>query len=1226
VDFRLLGPLELVADGRRVELPAGKPRALLALLLLDANRVVSVDRIVDGLWRERAPATAPKIVQGYVSRLRKLLPAGVLETRPPGYLVHVGERELDLRRFEELRREAAADAAAGRHEEAAERLREALELWRGPPLADVADEADLRGEPARLEELRLAAVEERLEAVLALGRHGEAVGDLEALARAHPLRERPRGLLMLALYRSGRQAEALAAFQELRRVLVDELGIEPSPALHELNRAILNQEPALGAVGFAEPEAEDPEAPRRKTVTVLACELGAAAGRPDPERLRDLLAGLLAEAEAVASAHGGAAEAAGDAVHAVFGVPQVHEDDAVRALRAAWALRTAFPEARVGIATGEVVTGTPGRLAIGDAVTEAARLARAARDGEVLVAAATRSLAGDVVEVEHGGRGLRLLAVADDARPAPRLDAPMVGRETEIERLRGCFTQVVRDRSCHLFTILGAAGVGKSRLAYEFLSGLDEAAVVRARCLPYGAGITLWPVAEVVAQLDARLPEVIGDEFVVAPLRSLRGEGSSSIGEIAWAFRKLLEASAVDRPLVCVFDDLQWGESSFLDIVEQVADLSRESPILLLCMARMELLEQRRAWAGGKANATTVQLEPLGRDESERLIAHLGAGEELRGRIAEAAEGNPLFCEQMVALARHAPDVEVQVPATIQALLAARLDQLRPAERVLLERGAVGGRLFHSGWLEELAPGDGDLRARLDGLVRKDFVRPSLGGFADQQGYRFRHLLLRDAAYAGLAKAERGGLHERFAAWLERMVGERAVEFEEIVGYHFEQAHRYRTELGAPGEETEPLAAAATARLGSAGRRAVGRGDVRAAANLLGRAAELLPPDDPRRLRLVPHLSDAVLILGDLAAAEQMIDEALPAAGDDALRARLLVDREWIRLRRVIDPRSVQGEILDACTEAIPVLERAGDEPGLVKALTLLGRRELTHDAAMRHWERALEHLERADDGFAQSRLLADIGRRLCRGPIPAEDAIARVEELHAGRRSLLAQGARLWALGILDAMRGRFEDARRQVRDATAIYEEAGHGWFVALLTRDLWHVEALAGDAAAAEPDLREGFEQFRRLSGSEVMTAEQAAILAAVLYDDGRDEEAARFHALAEAVVGRSDGERYIGAYPEPLWITLQAKLHARRGELDAAVALAADAVRESRRSDGLEAQADALLGLAEVLRLCGRADEGLPHVREALELYERKGILPAVERTRALLETFTAATAV
>jgi tetratricopeptide (TPR) repeat protein len=357
-----------------------------------------------------------------------------------------------------------------------------------------------------------------------------------------------------------------------------------------------------------------------------------------------------------------------------------------------------------------------------------------------------------------------------------------------------------------------------------------------------------------------------------------------------------------------------------------------------------------------------------------------------------------------------------------------------------------------------------------------------------------------------------------------------------------------------------------------------------------------------------------------------MIDEALAAADDDALRARLLVDREWIRLRRVIDPRSVQSEILDACTEAIPVLERAGDKAGLVKALTLLGRRELTHDAAMRHWERALEHLEGADDGFAQSRLLADIGRRLCRGPIAVEHAIARVEELHAGRRSLLAQGARLWALGILDAMRGRFDDARRQVRDATAIYEEAGHLWFVALLTRDLWHVEALAGDAAAAEPDLREGFEQFLRLTGSEVMTAEQAAILAAVLYDDGRDEEAARFHALAEAVVGRSDGERYIGAYPEPFWITLQAKLHARRGELDAAVALAADAVRESRRSDGLEAQADALLGLADVLRLSGRADEGLPRVREALELYERKGILPAVGRTRALLETFTAATAV
>ena len=339
----------------------------------------------------------------------------------------------------------------------------------------------------------------------------------------------------------------------------------------------------------------------------------------------------------------------------------------------------------------------------------------------------------------------------------------MVGRETELRRLRDAFAQAVHDRSCQLFTVLGSAGVGKSRLAAEFLAGI-EARVVRGRCLSYGEGITYWPVVEIVKQLDA-LPE--GDAAV--PLRSLLGETESatSAEEIAWGFRKLIEQEAQERPLVCVLDDLHWAEETLLDLVEHVADLSRDAPILLLCMARPELLEKRPAWGGGKWNSTTVLLEPLDAAETERLLDELGGVEPgLRERIATAAEGNPLFLEEMLALVRASGDGEISVPPTIQALLAARLDQLDPAERAVLERGSVEGRVFHQSAVQALANGEPQT-PRLVALVRKQLVRPDTPQFAGEEAYRFRHLLIRDAAYDALPKAVRADLHERFAGWLE---------------------------------------------------------------------------------------------------------------------------------------------------------------------------------------------------------------------------------------------------------------------------------------------------------------------------------------------------------------------------------------------------------------------------------------------------------------------------
>ena len=659
---------------------------------------------------------------------------------------------------------------------------------------------------------------------------------------------------------------------------------------------------------LAEPEAPGRE--YRKVVTVLFCDVAGSTSlgeRVDPEALRALLGRYFDEMKAIVERHGGSVEKfIGDAVMAVFGVPQVHEDDALRAVRAAVEMRDALPElgvaARIGVNTGEVVVGTAERLATGDAVNVAARLEQAAAAGEILLGPETAHLVRDAVETEPTepltlkGKSERLVArrlfALHDEAPAfaRRLDAPLVGRERELRRLEEAFGQAVADRSCQLFTILGSAGVGKSRLAAELTGSLDGTHVVRGRCLPYGEGITYWPVVEVVKQLPSP-SELEVDPAAVAAIEGLLGEEQavSSSEEIPWAFRKLLEAAAATSPVVVVFDDIHWAEPTFLDLVEHVADLSREAPLLLLCLARPELLDRRAGWGGGKLNATTVLLEPLSAAETDELLeCLLGAATlapDLRARIREAAEGNPLFVEEMVALVEVSGDGEVSVPGTIHALLAARLDQLEPAERGVLERGAIEGRVFHRGAVQALAPEESQVETRLNGLVRKELVRPDKPQLPGEDAYRFRHLLIRDAAYEALPKAERAELHERFAAWLEEH-GTALVELDEVVGYHLEQACHYRAELGQGQGE---LGTRAAARLAAAGRRALAVRDAAAASNLLGRAVALAEPRGREGVELLLDLRTALVDRGEMREGDARREEAVALArsiGDRTLELR----------------------------------------------------------------------------------------------------------------------------------------------------------------------------------------------------------------------------------------------------------------------------------------------------------------------------------------------------
>src|SRR5918995_5590489 len=572
---------------------------------------------------------------------------------------------------------------------------------------------------------------------------------------------------------------------------------------------------------------------QRKVVTVLFCDLvgSTALGEStDPEALRARMRRYFEDLRVILERHGGSVEKfVGDAVMAVFGVPVSHEDDALRAVRAATEMQHAIAEhgleARIGINTGEVVVGGEGEtLVTGDAVNVAARLEQSAPNGEILIGGETRALVRDAVRAEalepvvlkgkaRPVEAHRLLQVLEDAAPIERnLAAPLVGRERERLRLWRAYEDAVADRSCQLFTLLGPAGMGKSRLVADFLERVGaDADVLRGRCLSYGEGITYWPLVEMLVPLE------IEPESVVA----------SSPAETRVAFRRLLEARADERPQVAVIDDLQWAEPEFVDLVEHVADLSRDAPIFLLCVARNELLDARPDWGGGKLNATSLLLEPLGADDCETLIDNLlgerDLGADARERIAAASGGNALFVEEMVAMVRESGDGDhLAVPSTINALLQARIDTLDSELRLVLERAAIEGEVFHVGAVADLAPDS--TRAALDehftALVRKDLVRPVRSLIAGQDAYRFRHLLIREAAYAAMPKELRAQLHERYAEWLERTADESAFELDEIVGYHLEQALVLRQELGTRDEE---LATRAAARLLGAGTRALGR-------------------------------------------------------------------------------------------------------------------------------------------------------------------------------------------------------------------------------------------------------------------------------------------------------------------------------------------------------------------------------------------------------------------
>lgn len=947
----------------------------------------------------------------------------------------------------------------------------------------------------------------------------------------------------------------------------------------------------------------------RKTVTVLFCDVAGSTSlgeSVDPEALRALLGRYYERLKGIVEEHGGTVEKfVGDAVMAVFGVPVLHEDDALRAVRAAAKILEALPDlgvqARIGVNTGEVVTGTEERLATGDAVNVAARLEQAAAPGEVLLGAATAQRVRDAVHAESvpplelKGKSepvaaYRLLAVHDV--PARPLGTPMIGREPELRSLRAAFARAADDRSCQLFTILGTAGVGKSRLAAEFVRE-SEGRVVRGRCLSYGNGITYWPVVEVVKQLNVLPP----DEAAATSLRSLLGESeaATSADEIAWAFRKLLEEQARERPLVCVFDDLHWAEENFLDLVEHVAVLAQDAPILLLCMARPELLDLRPGWGGGEGNALTALLQPLDTAETDQLLDALGGVEvELRERITAAAEGNPLFLEEMVALVRESGDGEVTVPPTIQALLAARLDQLDTGERSILERGSVEGRVFHRGAVQALYDGEAQLSAHLVSLVRKELVRPEPTQLQGDEAYRFRHILIRDAAYDALPKAVRAELHQRFAAWLQERRAD-LVELDEIVGHHLGESARYKRELGQPDEA---LAERAGERVAIAGRRALWRGDNRAAASLLESALELLRPTRVD-VALELDLATAQPTPQQAAAIAEAAAEHALAASDPSGEAAARVAAAFHGL---LAGEAGVDELEALARTALPLLEQAGDHEGLVHVWAALGYGVANAHGRYAEWEQAAEQaLRHARLAGQRPTHLFSLELTLVFGPTPADEAVRRLDAVLPD----VPHPYPLLFRSHLLAMLGRFDEAWPSAREASERMREltgAPAGGEYALA-----EIAALAGDYETAARHLQ-GFCDFLTEHGQRGLLASFAPALGRALCALGRHDDAE-----PQAQLGRELGEEH-DVLTQALWRQVQALVDSHRGRHAEAEALAREAVEIIEQTDALNFQAAALYDLGEVLSAAGRGDEAVAPLVQALHCYERKRNVAAAAQVR------------
>ena len=937
---------------------------------------------------------------------------------------------------------------------------------------------------------------------------------------------------------------------------------------------------------------------QRKVVTILFADVVGSteiASQRDPEVVRSMMSRYFMRVGEISAAYGGTVEKfAGDAAMVVFGVPVVHDDDPERAVRAALEIRDGGAElqVRVGVNTGEAVTAaTDDRqfMVSGDAVNVAARLQQGAEAGEVLVGSLTHQLTRNAIEYEArapvAAKGKTEPLVAHRAlrprsevpvqmRGIPGLHAALVGRNRELRLLLDTFARVAEDRRPHLFTIVGAAGIGKSRLVSEALTGLADsgARVLRGRCLPYGRGITYWPLIEMLrqdtgtgladeregalAKLDRWLGELLSDDpqrpAVRARLAAMLGlETAEAImpdtpaervgREIGWAVRHYIEAVAHSAPLIVVVDDVQWAEPPIVALIEQLADRVADVPVLIICMARPEFLELRGGWSAGKANATTITLDPLDPLETSTLVSRLleieALPEDLRRQIVERSAGTPLFCEEFIHMLideglvvrdgaswRAAATIDqIRVPQGINAVLAARLDLLPEEERSVLQSASVIGERFGLHEVDSLV--GGDVESRLDSLRRKGLVS---GGDSAGEEFRFRHLLIHDAAYGSLPKAGRATLHDRFRSVLEREARD-PQQVTEILAHHAERAFALSHELGLEEEMVRERA-------------------VKAVEWLFATA-------DRARTRHDTATMDSTLRSIRTTAAE------LPAGGEPATRARLrLLEAQLLVMRA--DYRGAS----EAAAEAAALAESAGLLSTVAAArLAAAWIWNFSGTGIVTEFERicdlAVEAMHRAGD------VSGEIEARQIKNNIPF--AAGRLDEFVATSLDLLAQarsigdGPRVAAilerLAAVESVRGNIELATRFLEEGEALAAQLGLRNTAIHMMRNRAMNILRAGDASGSEVVCRQ-FLAAAEEAGAVQLHISALRFLAYALRVGGDFSEMARVLDSAIAM-SEASGERWNRA--EILGLRSRAALEL--GDLGAAEAFIQRAVEATREED-------------------------------------------------------------